>query len=176
MNANDVTLSSIEYECRLYAQAREALASEVTALNDELEKLKRAKMARIKALVARAAERHAGLKATIEDAPGLFVKPRTVQFHGIKVGYQKGRGGLAIHDEELTLKKINSVLDCPENYIRTVEKPNKEALEQLPAADLKKLGIEIINATDEIVIKPTDSAVDKIVNALLKDATEETAS
>lgn len=168
------TLSHIETECRLYALAREALASEVTTLNDEIEKLKRARLGRIKQLVARAGERHASLKAAIEEAPGLFVKPRTVQFHGIKAGYQKGKGGLAIADEDKTIEKIHDLYgDEATEYLHVTEKPDREALTKLPADALKKLGVHIVNATDEVLIKPTDSAVDKIVNALLKEATEE---
>ncbi len=174
MNPMNITLSSIEYECRGYADARKRLADEVTELNEAIENLKRTRIKRIKSLVNSAAEKHAGLKATIEAAPQLFEKPRTVVFYGVKVGLQKGKGGLAIADEAFTLRKINDVLEHPEAYIRVKETPNKEALAGCTAQELKRLGIEIIDAGDEVVIKPTDSAVDKIVNALLKDATEET--
>jgi hypothetical protein len=39
---------------------------------------------------------------------------------------------------------------------------------------LKKLGCTVRDTGDEVVIKPVDGDVDKIVRALLKDATEET--
>ena len=171
------TLQDIEQSCRKFADTRAALAQEVSKLNEQIETLKRAHLPQIKRLVARAAERHGELRSGIEAAPSLFEKPRTYIFHGIKVGFQKGKGSFVIEDEAFTLKRIHSLFDdtFPGVYIRTTEKPNKEALATLPACDLRKLGCSIADTTDEVVIKPTDSAVDKIVNALLKDATEDAA-
>ena len=54
--------------------------------------------------------------------------------------------------------------------IRTKEAPVKEALAQLTAAELKKIGVTIEDAGDTVVIKPVDSEVDKLVDALLKGA------
>ena len=47
------------------------------------------------------------------------------------------------------------------------------ALGDLLADELKKLGISVTEGGDAIFIKPVDSAVDKLVDALLKEATEE---
>ena len=167
------TLLEIESRCRLFAEERSLLAAAVKELNDEMESVKRKRLPRIKRLIADAAGAHSLLKADLEAAPALFEKPRTHVFHGIKVGYQKGRGGIEIADEDRTIARIKELLDRPENYIRTIEQPNKKALAQLPVADLKKVGCTVVNTTDEIVIEPTDSAVDKIVSALLKDAIED---
>ena len=37
-------------------------------------------------------------------------------------------------------------------------------------AELKRIGVTVEETGDQIVIKPTDSEVDKLVNALLADA------
>lgn len=63
--------------------------------------------------------------------------------------------------------------DQADVLITTTEKPVKEALNGLTAAELKKLGISVINGDEAIFIKPADSAVDKLVDALLKEATAE---
>lgn len=52
------------------------------------------------------------------------------------------------------------------------KKPAKDALKQLGVKDLARLGVTLIDAGDEIVIKPVDGEIDKLVNALLKDATD----
>ena len=57
--------------------------------------------------------------------------------------------------------------------IKTTEKPIKDGLSALPADKLKKLGVKVTDDTNKIVIKPVDSEVDKIVDALLGDAEEE---
>ena len=68
----------------------------------------------------------------------------------------------------MTIAKINQHFDCPENYIRVFEVPNKEALAELSAADLKKIGVTLTDTGYVAVIKPVDGEVDKIVAALLK--------
>lgn len=171
------TLSEIEARAKRYAEAREKLAEIVAGLNAELEALKRGRLPELKRAVARAAEHHEALKSLIEQAPDLFVKPRTVVFHGIKLGYQKGKGRIEWDDPERVVALIRK--HFPEQadvLIATTERPAKEALNNLTAADLKKLGISVAEGGDAVFIKPVDSAVDKMVDALLKDATEEAAA
>ncbi len=53
--------------------------------------------------------------------------------------------------------------------VRTRKEPNKQALAELPAADLKKLGVTIVDAGDEVVIRPVDGDIDRLVDALMSD-------
>lgn len=169
------TINDIERRTKLLADARAALADIVTQLNDGIEALKRDHMRALKAAVARVAERHEELKALIEEAPDLFVKPRTVVFHGIKIGYQKGTGKLEFDDPDRVVALIKKHFpEQAEALILTTERPAKEALEQMSAADLKKLSIVVEGTADRVVIKHTDSTVDKLVKALIKGATEDT--
>ncbi len=50
------------------------------------------------------------------------------------------------------------------------ESVDLNAVSDLTGADLKRLGIRIEADTEAVVIKPTDSEVDKLVEALLADA------
>lgn len=171
------SIVDIETSAKKYAESREHLAGIVAALNEGIEALKRDHMRRLKKAVADAAERHDTLKALIEDAPELFVKPRTVVFHGIKLGYQKGKGKIEWDDADQVVRLIKK--HFPEQadvLVATSERPAKEALAQLTAAELKKLGISVTDGGDAVFIKPADSAVDKMVDALLRDATEEVAA
>lgn len=170
------TLADIEARARQYAQARENLAGIVTALNAGIEALKRSHMAQLKAAVAVAAEHHDALKSLIETAPDLFVRPRSKVFSGIKLGFQKGKGKIEWSDPDQVVRLIKR--HYPEQadvLIVTRETPAKDALNNLTAAELKKIGISVVEGGDAVFIKPTDSAVDKMVDALLKDATEEVA-
>ena len=45
----------------------------------------------------------------------------------------------------------------------------KDALAQLPAAELHKLGVQVEEAGDRVYIKASDSEVDKLVVAILKE-------
>jgi hypothetical protein len=168
------TLNEIERSAKKYAEAREHLASIVAAMNEGIEAIKRDNMKRLKKAVAEAANHHDALKALIEQAPQLFVKPRSITLNGIKLGFQKGKGKIKWDDPEQVVRLIKK--HFPEQadvLIATTEKPVKEALNGLTAAELKKIGISVTEGGDAVFIKPADSAVDKMVDALLKDATAE---
>lgn len=169
-------LTDIDRAARKYAEARDHLSAIVSTMNEGIETIKRDNIKRLKKAVADAAEQHANLKALIESAPASFVKPRSVVLHGIKLGYAKGKGKIEWEDADQVVRLIKK--HFPEQadvLIATSEKPVKEALNGLTAAELKKLGISVTEGGDAVFIKPADSAVDKMVDALLKDATEEVA-
>ena len=46
-------------------------------------------------------------------------------------------------------------------------------VQELSAAELKKIGVTVTDAGDQTVVKPVDSEVDKMVDALLKAAAGE---
>lgn len=167
------TLNEIEARAKLYAEARERLAGIVADLNAGIEALKRQAMPDLKRAIARASTHHDQLRSLIDNAPELFVRPRSVVFHGIKLGFQKGKGKIEWDDADQVVRLIKKHFpDQADVLIVTSEKPAKDALNNLTVAELKKLGISVIEGGDAIFIKPTDSAVDKMVDALLKDATE----
>jgi hypothetical protein len=173
----EVTLMGIEMAAKQFAAARRDLVELVTELNDEVEAAKRRRMERLKRLVGVAAEKQNALFALVENGSHLFVRPRTTILHGIKVGWQKAKGGLEIDDPERTVALIlkHYEADQAELLLRTTRKPNKEALEELTGAELKKLGIQVTEDGDRVLIKPADSEVDKVVNALLKGLVDEAA-
>lgn len=90
--------------------------------------------------------------------------------------YQKQPGAIEIDDEALTIKRIKKLFadqeDMLQQLIKTTEKPVKDALGGLSGDQLKKLGVRVAEDTEKIIIKSADSEVDKIVNALLKGATD----
>jgi exonuclease VII small subunit len=166
-------LTDIEPSAKAYAEARAKVAEIVTQLNDGIEALKRSHMPALKRAITRAAEKHDQLKQIIEANPALFTKPRTVIYHGVKLGLKKGTGGITFDDADQVVRLIKK--HFPEQadvLVITTEKPSKEALGQLTVAELKKVGCNSVEAGDQVVIKPTDSEVDKLVDTLLKGATE----
>jgi hypothetical protein len=60
--------------------------------------------------------------------------------------------------------------DNADALIITKESVSREALKDLPGDKLKRIGVNISGSGDSIIIKPIDGDVDKIVQALLKDA------
>jgi hypothetical protein len=167
-------ISDLQRLTKPYADARGQLAEIVTELNRDIEALKRRQMPVIRQLVARAAEHESNLRAAIEAHQDLFIQPRTVVFHGIKLGLQKGKGGIEWDDADKVLARIHAEYgDDANGLIHIAETPDKKMLADLPADELKKLGCRLVNTGDEVIVRPTDTGVDKIVSALLKDALED---
>lgn len=168
------TLVKIEESTKQYADSRNALAGEVKTLQDAIEALKRKHLPRIKKLIEAAATKQTALQALVEESPELFTKPRTVIFHGIKVGFEKGKGKMEWNDDDTVIRLIEKNFpDQADVLVKTTKKPVKKALAQLSVAELKKLGVTVEETDDHVVIKSTDSDIDKLVSALLKDDSED---
>lgn len=177
-SAVSTAINEIETLAKEYACARAALAARSVVLNDEVQALYRRKIAGIKACAADAVDCQARLVAAIEKHPDLFVKPRTMTLHGIKLGFQKGKGKIEWDDNEKVLAAIarNYPEQVAEQLIITSRTPSKDALAQLPAADLRKLGVTVADASDFVFVKATDSEVDKLVAKILKEGAVEEAA
>lgn len=168
------TMIEIEVLTKKFADARALLGDRVSALNDEIDTAKKAHMRGIKGAVATAAAAQDELAEALEGSRALFEKKKTQTFHGIRVGFQKGKGRIEFGDADKVVELIQKYF--PDEFdvlVKTTKAPIKKAIANLPAASLKKLGIEIDEAGDAVFIKPVDSEVDKMVDALLGSAIAE---
>ena len=171
----EVSLATIELSARKFADHRDALKSIVQLLNYQVELLKRAALPDIRRALAKAAAAENDLRDLITSVPGLFVRPRTVIFHGIKCGWEKGKGKIVFENPDRVVELIRKHFpEMAEALVITKETPNKKALAELAAADLKRLGISIEDTGDQVIIRPVDTSVDKFVTALLAEATAPT--
>ena len=164
------TLGEIELLTKAYSDGYTKLSDKVRELNDEIDAVKRKHMRYIKGYAEDAVELKSKLSAAIEDSKELFDKPKSIVIHGMKVGIQKGKGRITVPDEEKTILLIRKHLpDQEDALIKVEEKLIRAALNNLTAGDIKKVGLNLIESTDEVLIKPTGSDIDKIVTALLKE-------
>jgi hypothetical protein len=171
-----MSLKEIENLTKEYALARKTLSDRVQELEEELTQIKKRHLTGIKKAVAVAATWQSNLNAAIDAAPELFQKPRTVVFYGIKVGMQKQKGKIEWEDDEYVIERLKKLFpDNWEDYVKITAKPVKAALENLSVSDLKRLGVTAEESGDKVLIKPTDSEVDKLVEALLRDEIKEAA-
>jgi hypothetical protein len=168
----ETTLALIERTAKAFAADRKAVAQAVTQLNASIEDLKRRALPRLQRLLAAAAQTQAGLRQEIAGAQHLFVSPRTLVLHGIKLGLRKGAGCLEWDDPDRVVRLIERYFAPAQaqRLIRTTRQPNRKAIEDLDAATLKKLGCRLEETGDQVVIQPADTEVDKLVTVLLAGA------
>jgi hypothetical protein len=168
------SLGNIEVLTKNYSDSYSKLSDKVKELNDEIDSVKRKHMRYIKSFAEDALEKKSLLSNAIDESKDLFEKPKSIILHGMKVGLQKGKGKITIPDEEKTILLIRKNLsDQADILIKTEEKLVKPALNNLTAGELKRVGLNLVESTDEVLIKPTGSDIDKIVNALLKEDPKE---
>ena len=165
-------MEHIEHLTQAYAARRDELSGVVEDVEHRIEDLKRRAMPGIKQAVRDATEAHDKLRAAIEANPDLWAgKRRTVVIAGVRVGMMKGTGKIIWEKPEDVVKLIRRVFpDRAESMIRTEEKPIRKALAELSVSELRRIGCTVEDTDDQVIIKPTDSAVDKLVQALLADA------
>tara|TARA_R110001583_G_scaffold151740_2_gene303612 strand:+ start:5569 stop:6183 length:615 start_codon:yes stop_codon:yes gene_type:complete len=165
-----VTMADIEQKTQGYAAARNELAEAVTALQEDLDKVKARYMGMIRKYVEVLRVHEKDLQDAILKTPGLFEKPKSRTFAGIKVGYAKQPGRLECPDDDQLISAIRRLFpDSVKTLIKVTEKPVKTALSNMPAKDLKRLGVSVVDATDIVIVKPQDSDVDKLVAALMSE-------
>ncbi|MCA0240182.1 MAG: host-nuclease inhibitor Gam family protein [Proteobacteria bacterium] len=166
-------LADIEAEAKLHEQARLLLAERVGAYQQGLAALARDQLPGIRRALNKAADIEARLRALVQAHPQSFAKPRTLVMHGTKIGYQKTKPRLGIDKPARVLERIKRLMpERAELLIHKEEKPNKEALAKLPEADLQRLGCKLTAGNDEVIVKAVDGAVEKMVQALLKEASD----
>ena len=165
-----MSLLELDKLAKDFAGAHQDMVAIGTELETEMAVLRQRYAARIRRATARLADTHSALGAGITASPGLFQKPRTFTLHGIKVGFQKGKGGIVFGDPDTVVRLIEKHFADQVDLLLHIKKcPNKEALEKLTVAELKKIGCEVSNAGDRVVIKPMDGEVAKLVAGLLKE-------
>lgn len=164
------TIKEIEKLTKDYSEARQKLASIVCSYEREIEEVKKLHLPGIRRAAENASAKKTRLQLAISDSKERFVKPKTVIFYGIKIGFQKGKGELQWDDPDQVVRLIKKNFpEQAEILVKTKEEPSKNALAKLSVGDLKKLGVTVIETGEQIIVKPTNSDIDQLVNALLSD-------
>lgn len=164
------TLDEIERKAKAYADARHAYSYMVQVLNEALEALKREHLPGIKRAISNAMLIETELRLLVEGSPHLFLRPRTVVLHGVRVGFAKGKGRIEYEDADKVVALIDKKLpELADELVRTERKPLKSALERLTVQQLRAIGCTVEEAGDRVVVRAEDTDIDRLVTALLAE-------
>jgi hypothetical protein len=163
-----ITLADIERACKAYSDESTKLNDLVSALDADLAKVKQDHIAGIKRQATVVARREAELAQHRDDAPDLFVKPRTVIMHGVKVGYTTSIGRIDYDDEAAVIRQIRAKLaDRADELIRSEESLIKDALKRLTPAELARIGCRIDGAGNIGILKLVGGDIEKLIDKLI---------
>lgn len=169
-----VTLGQIEMQCAELDGADKDMRGLVEQLETDLAAVKAKHLPKLKRQAAAVARLEADLYSLIERGPHLFERPRTITLHGIKVGFSVAEGKLTwnCEDETLLARLKNQYGKFADDYIQVKESVRKDALKDLTATSLAKLGCTIAGAGDQVVLKRVDSDIEKLINKLTEKLVE----
>lgn len=172
-------LIDIRNAAQRLADAHRQSLSRATALESAINKAITPIYALHRTGIDAAAEEEAAAKADlqrlVDAAPQLFSRPRSISQDGVKCGYRKSEDMLDWDDEANVIARIRALAqfaDLAAVLIRTEETLNVGALEELDQHARRQLGIRRISGTDQSFISFTDSDVEKMVKAIIADATK----
>jgi len=164
-----MTIIEIGKLAEQFAAAHQELTALGTAIDLAAAQLRLEFGGRYRKLSARLSDRHCALAEAIKASPELWERPRTQVLSGIKVGLAKGPGGIQYGDPADVVRRIRRMFpDDAERFLHIKECPRKEALDTLTVNQLEKLGCAVVNASDQVVIKPVTGEMSKFAADLLK--------
>ena len=173
MNTNNLTLNDLTGLTKTYADSRDELYQAVRDLNDQIEKIKRHALPRLRRLKDATANHTIVLASAIDQNRHLFASPRSLVLYSTKIGLQKHPGGLTWTDPAEVCAKIHKIYGADAStLLHITELPNKQALNKLAVGELRKIAVEVTKDTDLVVIKTTDSELDKLIDKMLASAIE----
>src|SRR5512146_703144 len=108
------TLMEIEKLTKEYSEARDTLRARIQLLEDEIAAAKKRFLPGIKKCVDAVAGRHQRLFDALAESQELFKKPKSLIFHGVRVGYMKGKGEFDWDDDAALVKLIKK--HFPDDY------------------------------------------------------------
>lgn len=114
----------------------------------------------------------ASLEGLVEQARPEFRKPKTREFHGLTVGFEKARDTIEMPDDDLLVDRIEKMLPVQqgETVLDRSVSIIKSAFKKLPAEVLRQLGCKITTGGDHAVVRANDDDIESLVQRSFGDA------
>jgi len=158
---------TIEETSHAYAEALALRGKLVGTLRDHLKVVTDEALPDLKKLSAKVAVLHDQLIELLNKHKDLFESPRSAAFHGIKVGFAKGKGKVVIDNPDATIKAIEKKLpEQLDTLAPSARKLSLTALALLDVKTLKSIGGHVSEATDEPFVKCPSDDTDKFVEQI----------
>jgi phage host-nuclease inhibitor protein Gam len=158
------TLEQLSCEAERLAAKRRELVAAATDMEREVLAVRKRHMPRLRKIAIDVKAMLDALEGLVGCAASLFAKPKSRTVADIQFGWRKGRGSIQFDDEAKVIARIKAQRpDLIEMLITTKETVVKDALGNLGADVLRKLGISVVEAGDKPFVKPKDGDTDKLI-------------
>ncbi len=168
-----VTLDNLKEAAEAYGNAAKKVRNINEEITDKINCIHKEYTTQLSDAAIEAGEAYQLLVTLLDDAeaPEFFTKKKTLEFSGVKFGFQKGKGKTEVANEEKTIELLEkNYPELAEVCIAIKKSVIKDNLCEQSADTLKKLGVKIIDSVDKPIIKLTDSAVNKLLEAMIKES------
>lgn len=170
----DPPMQQLERRVQDYADTLAEYNALTAQVRDEVKQVTARHLAAIRHLFNGLKDRQADICAEIKAHPDWFQKPRTRVIHGIKLGLRKRKGRLVIRDAARTVQRIKALYEDDIGVlIKETETPLKSGLEKLSAKELKRLGVEVTDDSDDVVFVAAADEFDDLIDFLMAEAGHE---
>lgn len=171
------TLAILLDLCERLNKTRLKMREIMTDHQTEAQQITRKYTRLLKPLAELASDLDANLRAQIKAHPELFVKPKTFNLAGIKIGMHTESGSIEWDDDDKVVQMLRKVLgkEDAELYIITKDKPSAKAMQTLDPKVLAKVGARVEGAGEQIVVKLADTDMDKLIEKLITAASDSQA-
>jgi len=155
----------IETTCKELSNLRAQLSRRYETRLSALRALDEQHSPEINRLQERCGALRASLENLVEQARPCFARPKTREYHGITVGFEKARDAIAMPDETILVGRIEKMLPAAqgETVLDRSVRIIKQAFKKLPRETLQKLGCSFIAGADKVIVRAQAGDIEAIV-------------
>lgn len=170
MNTDTPPIQQLERRVQDYAETLAEYTMLTAQVRDEIKQVTARHLAAMRHLFNGLQDRRADICDQIKAHPDWFAKPRTRVIHGVKLGLRKRKGKLVIRDPGRTVQRIKALYEDDIGVlIKATETPLKSGLEKLSAKELKHLGVEVTDDSDDVVFVAVADEFDDLIDFLIAE-------
>lgn len=146
---------------RRYEEKQKAILAVNKAFDDDLHDLQ-----------LNCSQLRCSIVAFVETSRSEFTSPKTREFSGITVGFEKERDRVIPPDESVLVDRIEKMLPAKtaETLLDRSVSIIKNAFKKLPKDVLQKLGCSFVSGADKPVVRANDDDIETLVQKSLGDA------
>lgn len=164
-------LTELETAAKEFSAASKILRNIKEELDTEIDAVKAKYSTAFAEASKNAGEAYQMLLTLVESSEELFSDKKSMSINNVKFGYRKKAGTINIDNETFTIDRLRELFPKDaDKYLSTKISISKKALNNLTAAELKKVGVNVIQDSSEAFVKLTDDEVQKLIDALVKES------